>query len=83
MAKEDWHRDQKDDKQGLGGSQMGDKKRKIFQTDGNSSRGMENLLEGWTAPQSDGNGSREMEICAPGGEVKGGFLSRGGAPCVP
>ena len=34
MAKEDCYRDNKDDKQGLGGSQMGGKKKKIFQQDG-------------------------------------------------
>ena len=31
MAKEDWYRDKTGDKQGLGGSQIGGKKKKIIQ----------------------------------------------------
>ena len=47
------------------------KKRKLFQKDGNSSRRIENLPDGWKTFQMDGHDYRRGEVQAQGGEVMG------------
>ena len=59
MAKQNWFKRKPEDQ-----AESPSKKMKLVQKDGNSSRRMENLPEGWRTFQRDGNGSMVVEVHA-------------------